>query len=145
MDYIAGYPVNITSLANNDMLFFNGQEWVNIQPNSSPTVYTLATPTITTRQLAVFNEIPVLITNLKPSQVLYLTKKTFNVTFETRESLSVQKSDDIFFWCWFNGDYISNEEFGMATVTKSVDVINPMDMSPNQTEENSYTTSVTTI
>ena len=69
--YLGGYPVRVTNLKPDDMLFFDGKAWVNV-PNSvpNPTTYALEEPSFTGEQIVVFDGLPVLMANLAPGDIM---------------------------------------------------------------------------
>ena len=69
--YLGGYPVRVTNLKADDMLFFNGKEWTNVDrrvPN--PETFALDAPSFTGEQIVVFDGLPVLMANLEPGDIM---------------------------------------------------------------------------
>ena len=69
--FLGGYPVRVTNLKPDDMLFFNGKEWTNVDrriPN--PETFELDEPSFTGEQIVVFDGLPVLMANLEPGDIM---------------------------------------------------------------------------
>lgn len=114
MNYLGGYPINIPSLSNGDILYFNGQEWIGIVEGTQPTFYSLVAPSTSVRQSPVFDSIPVVIDALQPNQVLFLRKRVIIDAQPRLDDLRVdynlsrhhaRDSGELIFWMWSNGDY----------------------------------------
>lgn len=72
IENIGGYPVNITGLAEGDILFFDGVSWKNITRFATPTLYALQSPS--GNPTVLFDGIQVIINNLQPGDVLIMKR-----------------------------------------------------------------------
>lgn len=80
---LGGYPVTITGLSANDVLFFNGQFWTNIpETDAQPIVFDLDEPTYHSERQAYFSGLPIILTNLQPGDVLTIATLRYSTPIE---------------------------------------------------------------
>ena len=154
MEYFAGYPIDITTLNNGDILYFNGEKWIGIVKGTQPTFHALAVPSVTTRQSVVFDNIPVIIDALFPNQILYLKKHVIRDTIVVPDDLryneasrgSTREKGELIFWAWTNGDYPNPENrIGLSQTMFTFEVGNSHSITAPSPTEASFSTLVELI